>query len=62
MTDADPVELFTAGRLCLFGEQADRTAQFVAGGLADRDAAMAIVEQAYSTMKALPLTIPALAV
>ena len=43
------------------GSQGDGTAQFVARSRGDRNAAMAIVEQVHPEMKALPLTIAALA-
>jgi len=41
------------------GSQGDGTAQFVARSLADCHAAMALVEQAYPSTRAFPLTIPA---
>ena len=41
------------------GSQGDGTAQFVARSEADRDAAMALIERRFATMRCFPLSIPA---
>ena len=61
MAQAQPVELFMPGPLCLFGEHRDWAAQLAVRGPAAQDAVTDILQQRFAHMMRFPLSITAAA-